>query len=62
MGEFDCYTIKQRIDTASYVGSDETSMVVNGTKFWTWKWQNNKLTYIACTVTEALKQLNNISP
>ena len=53
--------IKQRIEAASYVGTDETSMAVNdGEKHWVWTWQNSLFTFIVCTDNRALKQLNNI--
>ena len=54
------YTIKQRIDAASYVGTDETSMTVNGEKHWVRTWQNSHLTLLPAPITGALKQLNNI--
>jgi transposase len=49
--------IKQRIEAATYVGSDETSMVVNGAKHWTWTWQNSKFTFIACTDNRGFKTI-----
>lgn len=55
-------TIKQRIEVASYVGSDETSMVVNGAKHWVWTWQNSLLTYIACTDNRGFKSIEQHFP
>jgi len=39
--------IRQRVQTSSVVGSDETGIKVNGEKQWFWTWQTPKLTYIA---------------
>ena len=39
--------IKQRIKQAIAVGSDETSVRVNGKRHWMWTWQSEDLTYIA---------------
>ena len=55
-------TIKQRIEAASYVGSDETSMVVNGAKHWAWTWQNSHLTFIACTDNRGFKSIEKHFP
>lgn len=38
--------IKNRLLTSSVVGSDETSVKVNGSKHWMWTWQNSHLTFI----------------
>jgi len=38
--------IKQRIVQSEIVGSDETSVVVNGKNHWMWTWQTPNLTYI----------------
>ena len=55
-------TIKQRIEAASYVGSDETSMAVNGEKHWAWTWQNSDLTFIACTDNRGFKTIEQYFP
>lgn len=39
--------IRQRLSYSKVVGSDETSVVVNGKNHWMWTWQNSKMTYIA---------------
>ena len=54
--------IKQRIDAASYVGTDETSMAVNSEKHWVWTWQNSHLTFIACTGNRGLKTIEQYFP
>lgn len=54
--------IKQRICTASYAGTDETSTVVNGIKHWVWAWQNNDLTFITCTDNRAFKTIEQYFP
>lgn len=38
--------IKNRLLKSSVVGSDETSVKVNGDKNWMWTWQNSNLTFI----------------
>lgn len=41
--------IKQRIEQSAVVGTDETSMNINGKLNWIWTWQNEALTYlVAC--------------
>ena len=42
-------TIKERVEQATCIGTDETGLNVNGKKHWMWTWQNNKLTYILCS-------------
>lgn len=39
--------IKQRIEQAAVVGTDETGVKINGGKHWFWTWQTPYLTYIA---------------
>src|SRR5699024_8615997 len=38
--------IKKRLEVDFIVGTDETSVRVDGDKDWFWTWQNSKLTYI----------------
>lgn len=38
--------IKKRLQNSASVGSDETSVKVNGNKDWMWTWQSNNLTFI----------------
>lgn len=38
--------IKKRLLLSSFVGSDETSVKVDGHTNWMWTWQNSRLTYI----------------
>ncbi len=42
-------TILKQIFLSTYVGSDETSVKVNGDKWWVWVWQNIKNTYLIAT-------------
>ncbi|HUZ57494.1 MAG TPA: IS66 family transposase [Hanamia sp.] len=42
-------TIKERIEQATCIGTDETGLNVNGKKHWMWTWQNSELTYIVCS-------------
>lgn len=46
-------TIKEYIQTSSYVGADETSFKCNGTKQWFWVWQNSRLTYLVAADTRS---------
>jgi transposase len=39
-------TIFEKIQTANYIGSDETGAKVNGEKWWIWVWQNVKNTFL----------------
>ena len=43
--------IRERVERATVVGTDETGIKVNGDKHWFWTWQNALLTYIAHSVT-----------
>ena len=54
--------IKQRIEAANYVGTDETSMTVNGAKHWAWTWQNSDITFIACTNNRGFKTIEQYFP
>ena len=38
--------IKNRIELASTIGSDETGVKINGKNHWMWVWQNQQLTFI----------------
>lgn len=50
-------TIKERIELATCVGTDETGVKVNGKKHWMWTWQNDKLTYIVCSDNRGFKTI-----
>ncbi len=41
--------IRQRIETSTCIGVDETGCRVNGKLRWMWTWQTNKLTYLAAS-------------
>lgn len=43
--------IQQEIQQASYVGSDETGVKVNGTTWWIWCWQNVKNTFLKASTS-----------
>ena len=49
--------IKQRIELASVVGTDETGCKVNGKTDWFWTWQNPQLTYIAYSDNRGFKTI-----
>lgn len=38
--------IRSRIARSQVVGADETGVSINGKGWWTWVWQNKKLTYV----------------
>ena len=37
--------IKEKLQKSRWVGSDETSIRINGQTWWRWVWQNDKFTY-----------------
>lgn len=43
--------IRSRIGHSSVVGADETGTSINGKNYWTWVWQNRKLTYVYCNAS-----------
>lgn len=49
--------IKQRIEQATVVGADETSMNINGKLNWIWAWQNNALTYLVASDNRGFKTI-----
>src|SRR5665213_280998 len=50
-------TIKERIEQATCIGTDETGLNVNGKKHWMWTWQNSELTYIVCSDNRGFKTI-----
>jgi len=51
--------IKQRIQQATVVGADETSMNINGKLNWIWAWQNNTLTYLVASDNRGFKTIED---
>lgn len=53
--------IKQRLQYGSKyaIGSDETSMKVNGDKHWAWTWQNDEATFITITDNRGQKAITS---
>lgn len=51
--------IKDRIELATCIGSDETGLNVNGKKHWAWTWQNDQLTYILCSDNRGFKTIED---
>lgn len=49
--------IKERIEQATCIGTDETGQNINGKKYWMWTWQNNKLTYILSSDSRGFKTI-----
>ena len=54
--------IQQRIAIANCVGADETGIAVNGVKNWIWVWQNNRLTFLACSTSRGSKTIEALFP
>lgn len=51
--------IKEQIELATIVGTDETGCKVNGGKSWFWTWQNQYLTYIAYSDNRGFKTIEH---
>lgn len=45
--------IKELINQAPWVGSDETSIRINGETWWRWVWQTDRLTYFVSAASRA---------
>lgn len=52
-------TIKERIENAVFVGTDETSVKVNGNKDWIWTWQNEDLTFLVHSDNRGFKTIED---
>ena len=50
-------TIKEKIQQATCIGSDETGVNINGKNHWAWTWQNETLTYIVCSASRGFKTI-----
>jgi transposase len=53
------HAIKEKIEQATCIGSDETGVNINGKNNWAWTWQNNTLTYIVCAVSRGFKTIES---
>lgn len=49
--------IKEKLAQATYIGTDETGININGQKYWSWVWQNHHLTYIVCAVSRGIQTI-----
>jgi len=49
--------IKERIQQATCIGTDETGVNIDGKKHWMWVWQNNKLTYMLSSDNRGFKTI-----
>lgn len=49
--------IKERIEQATCIGTDETGQNINGKKYWMWAWQNDKLTYMLSSENRGFKTI-----
>jgi len=54
--------IKERIGKSRFVGTDETSIRVNGEKDWIWTWQNDELTFIVHSDNRGAKTIKEQFP
>lgn len=54
--------IKQRVQEAQVIGTDETGTKVNGSKHWFWTWQTPNLTYIAHSKNRGSQTINQEFP
>ena len=54
--------IKEKIQLSKQSGSDETSVKVNGKKWWIWVWQNILLTFIAVSDNRGSKTIDDLFP
>jgi len=52
--------IKNKIESSTYVGSDETGAKVNGKKHWFWTWQNENFTYVVHSVIRGIETINRV--
>ena len=50
-------TIKEKIQQATCIGTDETGININGKNNWAWTWQNDTLTYIVCAASRGFKTI-----
>ena len=55
-------TIFEEIQTANYIGSDETGAKVNGEKWWIWVWQNVKNTFLKASNTRGFDTVEQLFP
>ena len=54
--------IKNRIEKASCLGTDETGAKINGKNHWFWTWQNEKLTFIVQSPSRGYKTIAETFP
>lgn len=54
--------IKQRIGHAAFAGTDETGLNINGKTNWMWVWQNDGLTFLACSDNRGFKTIGDTFP
>ena len=54
--------IKNRIEKAACLGTDETGAKINGKTHWFWTWQNEALTFIVQSPSRGYKTIQEIFP
>jgi transposase len=54
--------IKEDVMKSEQLGSDETSVKVNGKNFWAWVWQTFQSTYIAVSESRGSKTIDTLFP
>lgn len=57
-----CNYIKEMLLMSEQVGSDETSVKVNGKKWWIWVWQSTKGTYLSASKSRGSKAIEDEFP
>ena len=54
--------IQAELQTANYVGSDETGAKVNGKNWWIWTWQNVKNTFLKASPSRGSQTVEETFP
>ncbi|MDP2159414.1 MAG: IS66 family transposase [Flavobacterium sp.] len=54
--------IRELILQLKQAGSDETSVIINGIKFWIWVWQSKFLTYLTLSESRGMKAIDSVFP
>ena len=55
-------TIRQRVASSFWVGTDETGVRVNGERNWMWAWQNKRYTFITHSTNRGSQTINTNFP
>lgn len=55
-------TLRQQVEQARVVGSDETGVKVNGKKQWAWVWQTTLVTFLAVSASRGAELVEKLFP